>query len=150
MSTTRTQTNPARWVDNERAAAVQAAVWFFSDSYVLSTSESIESTVASIVDHVISEGPLTQPPPPSLTISPDHLSGPAGSVLGPYTVHSTATTTVASTGADMYSDAAATNLSRRGRWCLRPADMAEVDRPVCSGPAGHGGGHGPLRQRLPV
>ena len=31
---------------NETAAAVQAAVWFFSDKYVLSTSEAIESTVA--------------------------------------------------------------------------------------------------------
>ena len=99
---------------DQTAAAVQAAVWFFSDSYVVSTSEAIETTVASIVNTVKSEGPLTQPPPPSLTVTPSNLSGPAGSVLGPYTVHSTATTTVTSTGADMYSDAAATNPIAQG------------------------------------
>ena len=102
---TESRPRPVRYQTNERAAAVQAAVWFFSDNYVLSTSESIESTVASIVDAVIEASDRSsQPPPPSLTISPSNLSGPPGSVLGPYTVHSTATTTVTSTGANMYSD----------------------------------------------
>ena len=99
---------PSSLPENERAAAVQAAVWFFSDNFVVSTSESIEPTVASIVDAVIEAGPISQPSPPSLTISPSNLSGPPGSILGPYTVHSSATTTVISTGADMFSDPAPT------------------------------------------
>ena len=73
-------------VDQRAAAAVQAAVWFFSDSYVLSTSESIESTVASIVNKVISEGPLT----PASATQPDHHARPperAGR-FGPRAVHS--------------------------------------------------------------
>ncbi len=99
---------------DQTAAAVQAAVWFFSDKYVLSTSEAIESTVAEIVDTVLSQPPIVEPPAPSLTISPSNLSGPTGSALGPYTVHSTASTTVASTGANMYSDAGATHLITQG------------------------------------
>ena len=93
---------------DQKAAAVQAAVWFFSDRYVLNTSDPLYNTVAAIANKVLIEGPIAQPLPPSLTITPGNRSGPAGSVLGPYTVHSSATTTVSSIGADMYSDQAAT------------------------------------------
>jgi hypothetical protein len=106
---------------NQRAAAVQAAIWFFSDRYVLSTSDPLHAVVANIANHVISEGPLVEPPPPSLTLTPSHVSGPAGSVLGPFTLNTNAgvrrhrgrpraalDATVTATGADMFSDAAAT------------------------------------------
>jgi TQXA domain-containing protein len=101
---------PANLTDlNQKAAAVQAAVWFFSDRYVLDTSDPIHDTVAGIVDHVISQGPLVQPPPPSLTINPTQVSGPASSALGPYTVNTdAASATVNATGAIMYSDSAGT------------------------------------------
>lgn len=102
---------PAGLTTNQKAAAVQSAIWFFSDRYVLNTSDSLRSDVVRIVDHVISQGPLVEPPPPSLTLSPDHLSGPAGKPLGPFTVttdHPPATVTA--TGASMFSNRAGTDL----------------------------------------
>jgi len=93
----------------DKAAAVQAAIWYFSDRYVLSTSDPLHDAVAAIVAAVQAAGPLVQPPPPSLAIAPATLSGPAGSVLGPYTVTSSlAAATVTAIGADMFSDATAT------------------------------------------
>jgi hypothetical protein len=108
---------------NQRAAAVQAAIWFFSDRFVLSTSDPLHSAVVDIVNRIRSEGPLVQPPPPTLTISPSHLSGPAGGVLGPFTVTTSTQgrarrrrrrlraaplATVTATGGNMFSDAAGT------------------------------------------
>ena len=62
---------PAALTDlNQKAAAVQAAIWFFSDRYVLSTSDPLHNAVVAIVNDVIAKGPLIQPPPPSLTITP--------------------------------------------------------------------------------
>ena len=50
---------PAALTDlNQKAAAVQAAIWFFSDRYVLSTSDPLRNAVVAIVDKVRSEGPL--------------------------------------------------------------------------------------------
>ena len=89
----------------ETAAAAQAAVWFFSDRYVLNTSEAIHGTVAAIADAVIAKGPIPSPLPPTLSITPTALNGPTGSVLGPFTVDSDAPTTVTATGANMFSDA---------------------------------------------
>ena len=44
---------PAALTDlNQKAAAVQAAIWFFSDRYVLSTSDPLHDAVAAIVDHI--------------------------------------------------------------------------------------------------
>ena len=78
---------PAALTDpNQKAAAVQAAIWFFSDRYVLSTSDPLHNAVAAIVNKVKLDGPLIQPPPPTLTITPPSRSGPAGSVVGPFTV----------------------------------------------------------------
>ena len=93
---------------------MQAAIWFFTDRYVLNTADGLHDTVAAIVDHIILEGPLGQQPPPSLTITPSQLSGPAGSVLGPFTVKTSnggqnaPHATVTATGGDMFSDSAAT------------------------------------------
>jgi hypothetical protein len=107
----------------QTAAAVQAAVWFFSDRYVLSASDSLYPTVASIVAKIQQEGPLNLPEPPSLTITPPSQSGPAASVIGPFTVstgslgrrarhhrrrRSTSEATVTATGGTMYSDATGT------------------------------------------
>ena len=100
---------PAGVSVNEQAAAVQAAIWFFTDRYVLNTSESVlRPVVVQIVDHIIAEGPLIEPLPPTLTITPSNASVPAGSVSGPFTVASDAgSATVTVTGGSMWSDAAA-------------------------------------------
>jgi Domain of unknown function (DUF5979)/Thioester domain len=115
-----TTNEPSSLTDlSQKAAAVQAAIWFFSDRYVLNTSEgTLRSTVVGIVDHVLAEGPLVEPPPPSLTIAPTSLSGPAGHLVGPFTVTTTlgrrghrrrhlrsAEATVTATGANMFSNA---------------------------------------------
>jgi len=95
---------------NQKAAAVQAAIWFFSDRYVLSTSDPLRNTVVAIVNHVRSLGPIVEPPAPSLTLKPDSVSGPAGRVFGPFTVstdHPPATVTA--TGGSMFSNAAGTD-----------------------------------------
>ena len=94
---------------SDKGAAVQAAVWFFSDRYVLDTNDRLRSAVVAIVADVKTKGPVVQPPPPTLNISPPTVMGLAGSVLGPFTVTSTTpTVTVSAVGGTMYSDAAGT------------------------------------------
>ena len=94
---------------NQTAAAVQAAIWFFSDRYVLNTSDSLHDTVVAIVNKIRAEGPLVKPPPPSLTITPSTVSS-ARRVLGPFTVTTDAPdgATVNATGANMYANRAGT------------------------------------------
>ncbi|MGX7678741.1 DUF5979 domain-containing protein [Jatrophihabitans sp. DSM 45814] len=95
---------------NQKAAAVQAAIWFFSDRYALNTSDPLHATVAAIVAAVIAKGPALPPAPPSVNITPGTLSG-TGAVLGPFTVTATGPATSASVtavGADMFSNAAGT------------------------------------------
>ena len=48
---------PAALTDlNQRAAAVQAAIWFFTDRYVLNTSDPLRGEVVKIVDHIMTRG----------------------------------------------------------------------------------------------
>ena len=95
---------------NRKAAAVQAAIWFFSDRYVLSTSDPLHDAVVAIVNQVKAEGPPPeQPLPPSLTVTPSLQDGPAGSPVGPFTVTTNAgTATLTATGGTMFSDSAGT------------------------------------------
>ncbi|HYB26198.1 MAG TPA: thioester domain-containing protein [Solirubrobacteraceae bacterium] len=101
--------NGATATPDQTAAAVQAAIWFFSDRYVLSTSDVLHDTVVAIVNRIRAEGPLTEPPPPTLTITPATVSG-ARRVLGPFTVKTDAgTADVTVTGGTMYSNRAGTD-----------------------------------------
>lgn len=95
---------------NARAAAVQAAIWFFTDKYVLAPPDPVRDLAAGIVADVIAQGPLVPPPPPNLAIDPTTARGPADAVLGPFTVNgdSGQSVTVAATGASMFSDLAGT------------------------------------------
>jgi Domain of unknown function (DUF5979)/Thioester domain len=117
---------PAALTDlNQKAAAVQAAIWYFSDKYVLTATDPLHGAVAGIVAAVQAAGPLVEPPPPTLTITPSDRSGPFDSVLGPFTVATSSSgrrhtrhrrrprgsgpsATVTITGATMYSNAAGT------------------------------------------
>jgi hypothetical protein len=93
---------------NQRAAAVQAAIWFFTDRYVLSTSDPLRSTVVAIVNGILAAGPVIEPDPPSVSIDPTSRSG-AG-VLGPFTVTTDrSSAAVAATGAGMFANAATTD-----------------------------------------
>lgn len=109
-------TAPTAPNNNQRAAAVQAAIWFFTDRYVLNANDPIRPIVEGIVANVLALGPLVEPPPPALSITPASLTGTVSLVLGPYTptVGGGATMTVTSTGADMFADAAATQPIAQG------------------------------------
>ncbi|WP_344097126.1 DUF5979 domain-containing protein, partial [Microbacterium deminutum] len=97
--------------DSARAAAVQAAIWFFSDSYVLQSTDPVRPFTAAIVAAVLAAGPLPEPSPPNLVIDPAAASGPSDTPLGPYTVTSDSVDpglqiTVRAAGGTMYADAA--------------------------------------------
>ena len=96
--------------ENLRAAAVQAAIWFLTDKYVLAPNDPVRPYTEAIVQDALDNGPLEELPPPDLSIDPTTLRGAADTPLGPYvvTADSTATVTVTATGATMYADAAAT------------------------------------------
>ncbi|MCC3303046.1 thioester domain-containing protein [Arthrobacter sp. zg-Y895] len=81
---------PAGVNNNTRAAAVQAAIWFFTDGYVVNRQSSIYSTVASIVNATIAAGPLEEPDPPAIAITPPTTGAPVTGVAGPHTVTSEA------------------------------------------------------------
>ena len=62
-------TEPAALTDlNQKAAAVQAAIWFFSDRYVLNTSDPLHATVVAIVDDISKVGAAG----PAATAQPHH------------------------------------------------------------------------------
>lgn len=93
---------------NDKAAAVQEAIWFFSDKYVLGRFEPRRAQVAAIVQNVINLGPLINPPPPSISITPTSDAGPVGSTIGPFTLDTTAPATVTAMGGTLFRDAAGT------------------------------------------
>jgi TQXA domain-containing protein len=110
-------TEPAGLTDNDKAAAVQAAIWFFTDGFVVSESNlTLRNAVVGIVDHVLSLPPLVEPPPPSLTVTPTQTSGPAGRPIGPFTVATDAPdgADVTATGGTMYSNRLGTTLLGNG------------------------------------
>jgi TQXA domain-containing protein len=95
---------------NLSGAATQAAIWFFSDGFVVSESDpTLRAAVVGIVDHVKAEGPVMEPTAPTLTLSPSSANG-ARDVLGPFTLATDATdgATVTATGGTMYSNPAGT------------------------------------------
>ncbi|MCC9176004.1 thioester domain-containing protein [Arthrobacter sp. zg-Y179] len=75
---------------NNKAAAVQAAIWFFTDGFVLNRQSSLYSTVAGIVNDTIDAGPLEEPDPPAIAITPPTTGAPVTGVAGPHTVTSEA------------------------------------------------------------
>lgn len=97
--------------DNIRAAAVQAAVWFFSDGYVLEDTDPVRALTAQIVADVLAAGPLTEPPAPDVSIAPPVAAGPVDGVAGPFTITSAAVAEVTvgvTPGYTLYTDAAGT------------------------------------------
>jgi hypothetical protein len=102
---------PGPPTDAIRAAAVQAAVWFFSDGYVLQDTDPVRQYTAAIVADVLAAGPLTEPPAPDVSIAPPVAAGPVDGATGPFTVTAgggaTLTVTVPD-GFTLYTDPAGT------------------------------------------
>lgn len=88
--------------DNRRAAAVQAAIWFFTDRFVLATGDARFALTAQIVTAALAEGAVAEPHP-SLSITGPTTAVP-GAVTGPFTVHGGAAATLRVNHAALYSD----------------------------------------------
>ncbi|MDK1360288.1 thioester domain-containing protein [Arthrobacter sp. zg-Y1219] len=101
---------PAGVNNNTRAAAVQAAIWFFTDGYVVNRTSSLYPTVASIVNATIDAGPLEEPDPPAIAITPPTTGAPVTGVAGPHTVTSEADEieVTVDEGFSLYADAEGT------------------------------------------
>ncbi|WAP51639.1 DUF5979 domain-containing protein [Arthrobacter sp. ATA002] len=103
---------PAGLTANQQAAAVQGAIWYFTDGYLVNTTETvIRDAVEAIVADAQANGPLVEPPPPNVTVNPPVAAGPAGGVAGPFTVAAEGAVEVTvsvPTGYTIYADAAGT------------------------------------------
>ncbi|MCC9176051.1 thioester domain-containing protein [Arthrobacter sp. zg-Y179] len=101
---------PAGLTANQQAAAVQGAIWYFTDGYLVNTAETvIRPAVEAIVADAQANGPLVEPPPPNVTVTPPVAAGPAGGVAGPFTVAAEGAmevTVSVPTGYTMFADAA--------------------------------------------
>ncbi|MCQ1954887.1 thioester domain-containing protein [Arthrobacter sp. zg-Y238] len=129
---------PAGLTANQQAAAVQGAIWYFTDGYLVNTTETvIRGAVEAIVADAQANGPLVEPPPPNVTVSPPVAAGPAGGVAGPFTVASegAAEVTVSvPTGYTMFADAAATVPIESGSTVLSGAQIWVAGPPGSTAP----------------
>jgi hypothetical protein len=98
--------NPAAATsNNQRAAAVQAAIWFFSDRYVLDTTSPIRPLTQAIVTDTLDNGPAGEPRRPGLTVTPNQSAAPAtGEIVGPFHVAADGPSTIHSYGVDVFTD----------------------------------------------
>jgi len=96
--------------EDARAAAVQAAIWYFTDGFVLDAGSPVRAATAGIIAAAQAAGPLPEPAPPAVSITPTEGSAPEGSLAGPFTVTTSAASVTLSvpTGYTMYGDAVGT------------------------------------------
>ncbi|MBC9225058.1 hypothetical protein GL325_01850 [Aeromicrobium sp. 636] len=102
---------PAGVADNVRAGAVQSAIWFFSDSFVLDPDNNPQlfDLTSEIVADAIANGPLAEPAQPDLSVSPQTAQAPAsGDLVGPFTVTADGPSTLRLEGVEVFADAAGT------------------------------------------
>ncbi|MBA4866643.1 Cys-Gln thioester bond-forming surface protein [Streptomyces sp. PSKA54] len=109
---------PSGTTDAIRAAAVQAAIWFFTDNYVLATtgtSATVRGFTAAIVADALANGPSAEPAEPELTVTPEEMPAPAtGEIVGPFTVTADGPSTIQITGIEVFTDAAGENQLQDG------------------------------------
>ncbi len=98
---------PTGLTPNQQAAAVQAAIWYLSDGFVLAPTNALYPAVSAIITDVITRGPLGAPPPPSLTIDGPSF-GTVNTLIGPFTVSGEAVGGVAA-GVEAFTDAEGTH-----------------------------------------
>ncbi|MCR2816452.1 thioester domain-containing protein [Microbacterium jiangjiandongii] len=102
---------PAGLTPDQQAAAVQAAIWYFTDGVVLGDDSPVRAATEAIIADAQANGPVTEPAAPEVAINPASVSAPVGSAAGPYVVTAggaAAVTVSVPAGYTMYSDAAAT------------------------------------------
>jgi hypothetical protein len=92
--------------NNRRAAAVQAAIWFFTDRFVLASGDARFTLTAQIVDAALAAGAVAEPHA-SLSITGPTIAAP-GAVAGPFLVHgAVASATLHVTHGALFADARA-------------------------------------------
>jgi len=78
---------PAGLTEDQQAAAVQAAIWYFTDGFVVNTNvPTIRAEAAAIVAAAQANGPVVEPPAPEVSITPPAVEAPVGSPAGPFLV----------------------------------------------------------------
>lgn len=104
--------SPAGLTDTQRVAAVQAAIWYLSDGFVLATDvdPAIRNATAEIVKNALDNADVPEPPSPTLTITPDTLEAPvSGELVGPFTAGGTASGVIETFGgSEVFFDEAGT------------------------------------------
>ena len=106
---------PALSTDAEKVAAVQGAIWYFTDQFVVprfgypAQHDAIAAIVAA-TQAALAGGSTPAPPLPTLTITPDTATAPTtGDVVGPFAVGgSVSSSTLSTRGIDVFSDASGT------------------------------------------
>jgi len=99
-----------------KASAVEAAIWYFTDGFVLAPSDPLYAPVAAIVAAARAHGPVdVSQPAPDLSFALNGPQGPfePGSLAGPFTPAASASIaryTINAGGATMYGDAAGTTV----------------------------------------
>lgn len=105
-------TAPGGLTPDQQGAAVQAAIWFFTDGFILGTEPAaVRTATAAIIAAAQAAGPVVEPPAPDVTITPPAASAADGTAAGPYVVAAEGAaevTVTVPTGYAMYTDASAT------------------------------------------
>lgn len=103
---------PAPLTPSEWAAATQAAIWYFTNGYVLGTDDpTVRGATAALVAAAQANGPLAEPAAPGLSVTPASASAAEGGAAGPYVITAEgnpAITVSVADGYEMFRDAAAT------------------------------------------
>lgn len=94
----------------QKVAAVQAAIWYFTDHFILDPSDPVRANAAAIVADAQQNAAGGPPPLPTLTITPSTTQIPTtGDLVGPFTVGgSAASGTLETRGVQVFADAAGT------------------------------------------
>lgn len=106
---------PALSTDAEKVAAVQGAIWYFTDQFVVPqfgypAQHAAIRDIVQATQTALAGGSTPAPPLPTLTITPDSGTVPTtGDIVGPFAVGgSVSSSTISIRGLDMFSDAAGT------------------------------------------
>jgi TQXA domain-containing protein len=97
---------PERLSEDKRAAAVQAAIWYFSDNYVVSIANPLRRVVEEIVESALRHGPSPEPRAPKVEVTPSELPAPSGELVGPFTVRADGPARIRLFGVEVFTDAA--------------------------------------------
>ncbi|KAB8168701.1 hypothetical protein FH609_007805 [Streptomyces sp. 3MP-14] len=102
--------------DAQRAAAVQAAIWFFTDNLVLATDSPVRPLTEAIVADALANGPGQEPALPELSVTPQQAGVPdTGELVGPFQVSSDGPATLTTVGGvEVFTDPDGTNQLQDG------------------------------------